>query len=257
MNKTAASPARDDALAAPPVLRLADIAVFADLDGTLAPIEATPDAVGPDKARRRLLDALRAALGGRLAVVSGRSLPDLDRVLEGRVPALGAVHGLIRRNADNHVVRSAGSGRMGEAVRALRAFAEADGNLLVEDKEVAAALHYRSEPAAEEACRDLAHRLGQSLGLAVQEGDMVVELRRPGPNKGDAVRAFMAEPPFAGATPLFLGDDLTDEAGFAAAQDLGGYGVIVGPRRPTRALYALESVSAARAWLLAALEAAK
>ncbi len=86
---------------------------------------------------------------------------------------------------------------------------------------------------------------------------MVVELRRPGPNKGDAVRAFMAEPPFAGAVPLFLGDDLTDEAGFAAVHDMGGYGVIVGPRRPTCALYALESVSAARAWLLAALDAAK
>ena len=234
MSKTATSPVRDDALAAPPVPQLADIALFADLDGTLAPIEATPDAVGPDKARRRLLDALRAALNGRLAVVSGRSLPDLDRVLEGRVPALGAVHGLIRRNADNHVVRSAGSGRMGEVVRALRAFAEADRNLLVEDKEVAAALHYRGEPAAGEACRDLVHRLGQSLGLAVQEGDMVVELRRPGPNKGDAVRAFMAEPPFAGATPLFLGDDLTDESGFAVARDLGGYGVIVGPADPPR-----------------------
>jgi trehalose 6-phosphate phosphatase len=257
MNDTARPLARDGVLTAPPIPRLAEVALFADLDGTLAPLEATPDAVGPDKARRRLLDALRLALGGRLAVVSGRSLPDLDRVLEGRIPALGAVHGLIRRNAENQIVRSGGSGRMGEAVRAFRDFAKTERNLLVEDKEVAAALHYRGEPAAGAACRDLARRLGVTLGLSVQEGDMVVELRRPGPNKGDAVRAFMAEAPFTGFTPLFLGDDLTDEDGFKAARDLGGHGIIVGPRRPTSARYALESVAAARAWLDQSLGAAK
>jgi trehalose 6-phosphate phosphatase len=146
---------------------------------------------------------------------------------------------------------------MGEAVRAFRDFAKTERNLLVEDKEVAAALHYRGEPAAGAACRDLARRLGVTLGLSVQEGDMVVELRRPGPNKGDAVRAFMAEAPFTGFTPLFLGDDLTDEDGFKAARDLGGHGIIVGPRRPTSARYALESVAAARAWLDQSLGAAK
>jgi trehalose 6-phosphate phosphatase len=79
---------------------------------------------------------------------------------------------------------------------------------------------------------------------------MVVELRAPGPNKGEAVEAFMREPPFAGATPIFLGDDLTDEDGFRAARKLGGFGVIVGPRRPTQALFALADVADAQAWLL-------
>jgi len=71
------------------------------------------------------------------------------------------------------------------------------------------------------------------------------------------VAAFMSEPPFAGFKPVFIGDDLTDEDGFRAAQQLGGYGVIVGPRRPTVARYALPSIAAARAWLQEALKAVR
>ncbi len=78
---------------------------------------------------------------------------------------------------------------------------------------------------------------------------MVVELRAPGPHKGEAVKAFMREAPFAGSRPIFLGDDLTDEDGFRAARDLDGFGVIVGARRPTSAAYALASVAEAQAWL--------
>ena len=84
---------------------------------------------------------------------------------------------------------------------------------------------------------------------------MVVELRAPGPDKGGAVTAFMAEAPFAGFTPVFIGDDLTDEHGFEAVRALGGYGVVVGHRRPTAALYALADVSAAQSWLRRALVA--
>jgi len=81
-----------------------------------------------------------------------------------------------------------------------------------------------------------------------------VELRAPGPDKGAAIATFMAEPPFAGHLPVFLGDDLTDEDGFRAVALLGGYGVVVGPRRPTAAIYALAGVGEVRAWLNAALE---
>jgi len=255
MTLTAPTTVLDRPLPAPPVPRLAEIALFADLDGTLAPIEATPDAVKPDVSRRRLLDALARALGGRLAVVSGRALADLDRVLEGRVAAIAAVHGLVRRTADGRIVTAGDGGRIGEALGAFRALAGADRGLLVEDKGLAAALHYRRAPDAAEACRDLAGRLAVNLGLTVQEGDMVIEVKAPGPDKGAAVAAFMAEAPFAGATPVFLGDDLTDERGFKAARALGGYGVIVGRRRPTAALYALADVVAAQAWLRRALEA--
>ena len=255
MTSAAFSTVKDDTLPEPPVPRLARIALFADLDGTLAPIEATPGAVMPDASRRRLLDALARALAGRLAVVSGRALGDLDRVLEGRVRAVAAVHGLVRRTAAGRIIATGGNERVGEATKAFLASAKADRGLLVENKGEAVALHYRAAPAAAETCRVLARRLGANLDLKVQEGDMVVELSALGPDKGDAVAAFMAESPFAGFMPVFLGDDLTDENGFEAARARGGYGVIVGRRRPTAALYALADVAAAQTWLHQALVA--
>ncbi|MEO8811563.1 MAG: trehalose-phosphatase [Caulobacteraceae bacterium] len=249
MASTAKARPRSDIPPAPPLLDLTGIALFADLDGTLARIEATPDAVKPDPERRRLMDSLLRALSGRLAVVSGRGLADIDRVLEGRVPAVAAVHGLVRRDAAGRVAAAREADKIGEALDDLRAFAVADRGLLVENKDSAVALHYRRAPQTEEACRELARRLGATLGLSVQEGDMVVELRTPGEDKGGSVRAFMREAPFAGFKPVFLGDDLTDENGFAAAEALGGFGVVVGPRRPTAARYALADVGAVRDWL--------
>jgi trehalose 6-phosphate phosphatase len=78
---------------------------------------------------------------------------------------------------------------------------------------------------------------------------MVAELRPPGPDKGDAVRALMAEPPFAGARPVVVGDDLTDEHAFEAAASLGGAGVLVGPSRSSTASWRLEDVAAVGRWL--------
>jgi trehalose 6-phosphate phosphatase len=189
-------------------------------------------------------------------VVSGRALGDIDRVLEGQVRAVGAVHGLVRRTASGVIEETAKASRTPEAVAAFKALAKADPGLLVEDKGAAVALHYRGSPKAQEACRELASRLAAALGLGIQEGDHVIELRAPGSDKGGAIRAFLCEPPFRGHTPVFLGDDLTDEAGFAAVAELGGYAVIVGPRRPTRAAYALADVAGVHAWLRSLLQAA-
>ena len=85
--------------------------------------------------------------------------------------------------------------------------------------------------------------------MTVQRGAMVAELRPSGATKGDAIGAFMTEPEFAGARPLFMGDDLTDEHGFAAAAALGGAGILVGPERKSAARYRLDSVAEARRWL--------
>jgi len=248
MTSTALATAAKGALAEPPPLEFARCALFADLDGTLAPIRARPQDVGPDDRRASLLDRLSAALGGRFAVISGRSLEDLDRVLEGRVPALAAVHGLVRRTADGRVIVAEDS--LPEPAReAFLNLGASNPALLVEDKGPAIALHYRAAPEAKDACEAAAARLAERYGLEVQKGRMVVELRAPGPTKADATAAFMAEPPFAGARPIFLGDDLTDEDGFLAAAHLAGYGVVVGARRPTAAAYALTDVEAALAWL--------
>jgi len=239
----------DDDLPAPPPMDLARTALFLDLDGVLAPIAALPGDVGPDPARHAVLRRLIAATGGRVAVVSGRGLPDIDRILEGIVTAVGAVHGLVRRRADGTVTSPAPAPGMEEAAGALSLFAEGRPGLLVEPKGLAVALHFRGAPDLSGACHELADRLAARLDLQIQQGDHVVELRGPGPDKGAALRAFMEEAPFHGYAPLFVGDDLTDEAGFRAAQDFGGQAVIVGARRPTVATHGLTDVATALAWL--------
>ncbi len=225
-------------------------ALFLDLDGTLAPFELRPERVGPLARRTAAVRSAAAALEGRLAVISGRPLHDVDRVLDGAATAAAGVHGLERRSASGEVERTEPNPCIALAAAVFQGLAEAEPGLLVEDKTLSVALHYRNAPHAADIAETAAERLAKRLGVSLQRGDCVVELRTPGADKGDAVRAFMAEPPFRGAQPIFVGDDLTDEAGFAAAEDLGGYGVQVGSfRRPTAARYALADIDAVLVWL--------
>ena len=121
----------------------------------------------------------------------------------------------------------------------------------LEDKGASLALHWRRVPHREPELRELAARTLQELGpdFRLLEGDCVVEVVPRTANKGDAVRAFMAEPPFRGRRPVFIGDDLTDLPGFAAAREAGGFGIAVGPR--VTADYQFADVEAVRAWLAA------
>jgi trehalose 6-phosphate phosphatase len=232
-----------------PVLELSGTALFLDLDGTLAPIVLRPDQVVPDPRRTSLLERLAKGLDGRLAVVSGRTLDDLDRILEHRVTALAGVHGLARRASDGSLRIARAHPGHAQALAAMNAFAAPRHGVLVEDKGLSIALHYRQAPEIAAAAIEEAERVARLTGLSLQPGRMVVELRAPGPTKGDSVRAFMAEPPFAGARPVFIGDDLTDEDGFEAAKRLGGFGVLVGAPRATAARFQLPDVDAALAWL--------
>lgn len=238
-------------LPAPPLDLPHRAALFLDLDGTLAPIMPRPDDVGPDPARARLLSRLRETLSERVAVVSGRSLPDLDHILGRGVPAIGAVHGLVRRSADGIVTTLEPHPGLEDARRILGELAHCDRGLLFEDKALSVALHYRNAPSAAEAVIEASERLSQATGLILQLGDMVAELRTPGSDKGAAVTAFLRESPFLDATPVFIGDDLTDEDGFAAAERLGGFGVLVGEPRPTTACYRLAAPRDVARWLQA------
>jgi trehalose 6-phosphate phosphatase len=241
-----------DTLPKPGPLVLGETALFLDLDGTIAPIVDRPHEVGPDPHRTRLLEWLGRALDGRLAIVSGRTLPEVDQILEGRVTRVAAVHGLVRRERPNAVREHPPHRNLGDVTAALKAFAQRHPGLIVEEKGVSVALHYRLARAHGAAARRLAERLARESGLDLQHGDMVEELRTPGPTKGDAVTAFMAMPEFAGARPVFVGDDITDEHGFAAAQRLGGFGVLVGHARKSSARHGLRSVEDVLAWLEAA-----
>lgn len=236
-------------MAHPPMLDLSKVALFLDLDGTLAAIEPTPEAVGPEARRNWMLHELSRQLNGRLAVLSGRSVEEIDRILGDTVRSVAGVHGLERRTPEGERVDLKPHPDLPTVAGMLQSFAGGQSGLLLEHKDRSLALHYRGHPPAEAACLEIAHRLGSAYGLTVQEGRMVVELRTPGPHKGDALHVFMSEAVFAGMTPVMVGDDLTDEDAFSAATDLGGFGVLVGDPRPTAARYRLDSPQAVLAWL--------
>ena len=237
----------------PEALDLRAVALFLDLDGTLAAIAPRPEDVGPDPGRTSLLRELGRRLGGRLAVVSGRTIVEVDRILDGAVTAVAGIHGLERRWPDGRIERPDPDPGLKAAWEALAPLARRFPKLLIEDKSLSLAVHFRAAPEAEAAVRDAAQRIAGLTGLVVQAGDQVVELRGLGPRKGDAIGAFMRVAPFVGARPVFVGDDLTDEDGFSAAFALGGEGVLVGPQRQTAARRGLDDVDAVLAWLRAAV----
>lgn len=228
--------------------------LFLDLDGVLAPIAATPEGVTPSERRTESLRRVADRLGGRVAVVSGRRIIDIDRICEGAVVAAAGVHGLERRRADGSMYRAMPAAGLVDALAALADFGSRRPGLLVEDKGVAVTLHYRQAPERAGEVVALARRLAERHGLALQLGHMVAELKTPGADKGQALEQFMAEPPFIGSIPIMIGDDLTDEDGFVAASRLGGFGLLVGPYRQTAASYSLADSDAVLDWLDAVRE---
>lgn len=178
----------------------------------------------------------------------------MSAITEDAVAAVAGVHGLQRRTAVGEEIAVLAAPELAEATAIFQALARAQPQLIVEDKGLSVALHYRAIPSACEAVREVARRLEAATDLVLQEGDMVAELRTAGADKGQALEAFMAEWPFQGARPIFVGDDLTDEDGFLAAEAAGGYGVLVGEsRRQTVARYRLADVAAVLDWLEAAI----
>ena len=229
------------------------IALFLDVDGTLLEIAATPYAVSVSGDLRERLQALSSAGGGAIALVSGRAIADLDVLFAPLTLPSAGLHGFELRGATGGYRRRPLPSRAAlEAVRgAMLDLADRHEGLLVEDKRFALALHYREAPYLEDtvvkAMENVANRLAGELEL--QHGKMVVELRPAGSTKADAVAALLAEPPFAGRLPIFLGDDLTDEPAFELVNRLDGASVVVGTRRPSAARACLADVAAVHQWL--------
>jgi trehalose 6-phosphate phosphatase len=237
----------------PPPDLLDSTALFLDFDGTLVELADTPDGVSIPTGLRPALERLRQKLDGRLAIISGRSLVDLKRHLPLHGVAFSGSHGLELQLADGTRLPLSVPLGLDEMCQAVEEFAaKIGGGLLVERKPAGIALHYRLAPVEAERVEAFMARLAKKTGFALQHGAMVAELRAHGATKGDALKAFMTEPPFANARPVFVGDDLTDEDGFAEAAALGGAGVLVGPPRPSAARYGLESVKAVADWLRSA-----
>jgi trehalose 6-phosphate phosphatase len=211
--------------------------LFLDVDGTLVEIAPTPDAVQVEESLKRLLLRVRDALDGAVALVSGRSLQQLDELFAPeRWPAAG-LHGLERRGADERI-RHAGphAPALADARVALAELARRSPGTLVEDKGRSLALHYRAVPGLESSLRREIRAIATGLGddYHVLEGSRVFEVKPRAATKADAIRAFLAEPPFAGRRPMFIGDDITDLDGFAAVERAGGISVAVGDRVQAR-----------------------
>lgn len=233
----------------PPAHLLSGAALFLDFDGTLIELAETPASILVPPGLAPLLVRLHDRLDGRLAIVSGRAIDDLEAHLPATTIALSGSHGVEMRLADGRRLPIVVPHDLVAVRAAVRAFAADRSGLLVEDKPAGIALHFRQAPDVAAAVEGFMQDLAALHDLAIQRGAMVIELRPHGADKGDAVRGFMRDAPFRGATPIFVGDDLTDEHAFAAVADLGGAGVLVGPARDTAAHFGLPSVPAVTAWL--------
>lgn len=235
-----------------PPIPAPDWALFLDVDGTLIDIAPSPSAIRIPPQLPPLLAQVSARHGGALALVSGRTAANLAQLMAPYgFPAAG-LHGIERMDSAGRITRPPplpGLGALRARLRRLEG-----GGVVLEDKGLTLALHYRLAPQREAECRQAVEALVAAYPqFRMLAGKMVLEVKPAGTDKGGALRAFMAEPPFAGRVPVFVGDDVTDEDGFRAAAALGGFAVLVGPQRETAARYRLDDVAACRNWLKTSL----
>jgi trehalose 6-phosphate phosphatase len=234
---------------APPDLKRGH-ALFIDFDGTLVEIAALPGLVRIEPGLRALLDSTLAFVDGAVAIVSGRPVDELANFLGPFAGTLIGQHGLERRRIDGTIVRWTAEPALA-LIRALFAeFAARHDGVVVEDKGCTIALHFRNAPASAADCHAIAREAVSLSGGAVDAiyGKMVVELVPIGGGKGGAIAALLAEPPFRGRTPIFVGDDSGDEEGFAVVSQRGGISIHVGDGA-TIAPFRLKSVARVRDWL--------
>lgn len=234
----------------PPPLT-ADHALFLDFDGTLVDIVATPDAVAVTPEVRGALTSCIARLNGAVAIVTGRTVADVTGHLQVEHLTVSGSHGIERLMPDGRLEQPGQNVRQTAAAiqDALKQKLADYPKLLIEAKAWSAALHYRARPDLETHCKQVMEAVVSGYpDWEILFGDMLVEARLSGVTKGSAVRALMQEPVFGGRVPVFIGDDVTDEDGIAAAQDAGGYGIKVGEGEST-ARYRLEGPGAVLEYL--------
>lgn len=205
-------------------------ALLLDLDGTLLDIAPTPDSVVVAPALLESLTVLRQALGGALAVISGRPVAQVDALLHAIPTAVSGEHGgALRAVAGGPVARPDLPAAPAEWYTAAEAMVAAHPGALLERKARGFVAHYRLAPdAGDDLHRQLTALIApRATKFLLLRAHMAWEVRPAGTDKGTAVRAIMALPEFAGRLPIFIGDDVTDRDGMAAAEALGGAGLFV------------------------------
>ena len=236
-------------------VRTEQIALFLDFDGTLVEIAPSPDDVHVDRRLPAALDGLRLRLGGALALVSGRPVALLDEMMTPyRFDAAG-LHGAQLRLGGQDAPHAAPSDALHEAMRAMVRFANAHVGIIVEDKRQSVALHWRLAPSLAEEALALMEQVAAEIGpsMRLQRGKAVAELVPATASKGGAIRWLLQQEAYAGRQPVFIGDDITDEDGFAAVNEAQGLSIRIGEGE-TCARHRLASPTALRRVLLAAAE---
>lgn len=227
------------------------MALFLDVDGTLLEFCDDPAQVSADPDLVSVLESLWASLDGALSLISGRPVADVDRIFApARFPVAGA-HGAEIRSHPDDKTTIAGSSLPEDALTMIEAFTRTDNRLLLEKKKGGVSLHYRRAPELASRCRRLIDELMPQVESEYRliAGKMVLELAPRGHDKGAAIRALMAQQPFTGRKPVFFGDDVTDEDGFRAVNELHGVSVRVGNDDSSAARFTIDSVRAVRHWL--------
>ena len=211
-------------------LDLKSIALLLDVDGTIIDIGPSPTEVQVSTTLLESLKHLFDLTDGAVALVSGRPISDVDRLFAPlRLPVIGG-HGAEMRLRDNEIFYWAKP--LSENLRRrLADAAKIDADIVVEDKNYSLALHYRKAPQKAERLRQ--HVAASRIAFSQEPtelllGKAMLEIKRPGINKGDSIRKLMAHPPFASRVPVFIGDDVTDESVFAVLPEIGGKGFSVG-----------------------------
>src|SRR5690349_5543275 len=213
---------------------LRELAILLDIDGTLIELAPTPRAIIVPEGLVATLHGLLQATAGAVALVSGRSLADIDWIFAPeKFPAVGGHGAEMRLSADMEAVDVHAPAMEKELKRRLAAVAEIDPKILVEDKGYSLALHYRLAPHAEKTIYAEVARIRAELSsapLQVLPGKSVLEIKHAGFTKATGVRELMSRAPFKGRRPLFIGDDVTDESVFDIMPDFAGFSFSVGRR---------------------------
>ncbi len=236
-------------LASPPPLNPESHALFVDFDGTLVDFAPTPDAIALRPGTVDRLGAISNRLDGALGIITGRRIVDVDSFLAPlQLPASG-LHGLETRLAGAEITASPPSPQIATARDRLSTEIRPDDRLRFEDKGGALVLHFREHPDEAERAGILARKAAEGLAdLSVVDGHAIAEIRMRGVDKAKALQRLLASPPFDGRLPVYVGDDTTDEDGFRAAAESGGFGIKVGEGQ-TAAAFRLGDVFAVHQWL--------
>jgi trehalose 6-phosphate phosphatase len=227
------------------------VALFLDVDGTLLDLAARPEDVVTPAGLVATLARTERKLDGALALISGRSIEDVDRIFAPLRLRMSGVHGAeVRFDPNAPTAPTVAADLPHSLLDELRRAVEPFPGVFIENKRYSFTVHYRLAPSAEQPLRHVVKQLVDSAPIAVDimDAHYAIEIKSPSFDKGGAIATFLSTSTFRGRTPIFVGDDTTDESGFALVSARGGCAYSVGRRRPG-AIRAFPGPQAVREWL--------